>query len=252
MEALNDQMLMAKVKQMWSNSRYRTRDVFGVNNAIGDYKMSIYDFRKLIRAQFRMYLMENKHNGTRTVKVELCGSGAGEQFEHNFWLNPFKMVKRVRNGKVSKYTWTKVNSTPSELKANKPRGVQAAFKCTDSYPELQNDTYELWLSSFKAKLDETFGKNTYTVAAFGAEPFNRTAIPYAGIGLSDMGSGSEFLLRLGEFEVKGQWEHFESWDINDFSFSEDSACLCVGFFSNVISPFEHEYVSQCNEFFLKT
>ncbi len=251
--------VIVKEPTSWKNGKYKTKRINTTNKSGEEYGLDIYDFSKFCGSpSVQIKLMEDKPSRDdihkynelsqkpkedlkpndvkainkvecprRALVINLYGDNGVEQ---GFWLNlhPIKTKRRkLKNGTSTSYlTWEKVNG--------KNEGINAAFKDKGAYPEfdaLNRDATGFdWIKEFRSECDKEFGKNSYKVIPYGTANFNRTAIPFVGAAVSDLGRGDKFMIKIGSHTLIGKFRDFEDCDIK---FGKDSGWMrCIGWFDN--------------------
>lgn len=196
----------------WDDSNRRLRIFRGKHKRYGEYAINLYDFKQMtLVPDFEMSLMQDKKAGQngkyrRSVLLQIDG-------EEGIWLNIFspliqKRPKKNNPENVNINTWYPLN--------RKGKGISTAFACKESYPEFDVFGEDLsgskWIEDFKTNCDDEFGENKYAVVPWAAEPYNKTAIPFIGIAISELGLGRRFLLKIGDVIIKGEFDKYGEVD----------------------------------------
>lgn len=243
----------------WKRGKYKTKSIKTTNNDGETIVIDIYDFKnfngtpkiqlKLMQDapsedQIKEYeKLKDKVKPTpqevkkirlvteprRSLVLSLYGNTVPEQ---GLWLNLHAIKTKRRtlvDGSISEspLTWDKL--------LGKNGGIQSNLGCRETYPEfdaLGSGEGLNWIRDFRGDCDNRFGKNRYKVVPYGAANFNRAAIPFVGIAVSDLGRGDEFFLRIGNYTVSGRFNDFENFD---GLFGRQSELQdCIGWFDDHI------------------
>ena len=197
----------------------RRRTVSNTNKKGESYSLDVYDFRGIRRIEFTLSLMEHKKTGKRTVLFQTFGEDHNK--EGGIWLNPYARKKQKSGSHYYMVTWAK----PME----KRKGIQAAFD-SQNYPDYFDGAIPDWIGLLMDDCDDRFGRNEYVVAPFGIDSIKvcKFNVPYIGLGLSL--DYSNFLVRIGNVVVAGEWKAPSS--DNGFGSGDSSNCDLVGWYSS--------------------